>query len=180
MTLKQLNCFLTVAETLNFARAAEKLYTTQPSVTRSIKSLEEELGVTLFSRHSRKVELTPAGSYLQDELRHMSQELNAAIQNTQKIHNQFSNEIRIGVTDLMELPYLPQTMQEFHEENPAISLQLHVKEFRELVQALIEEKLDLIYCMRSAVSTLKNKEVLLLRKGGSMSRVGAEKNNPQK
>lgn len=58
----QLSCFLQVAETLNFARAAEILHVTQPAVTQQIRSLEKELGVPLFHRTTRSVKLTQAGA----------------------------------------------------------------------------------------------------------------------
>ena len=58
MNTFQLTCFMTVAETLNFARAAERLNITQPAVTHQIRSLEEELEVKLFKRTTRLVELT--------------------------------------------------------------------------------------------------------------------------
>ena len=61
MNTFQLTCFMTVAETLNFARAAERLNITQPAVTHQIRSLEEELEVKLFKRTTRLVELTPSG-----------------------------------------------------------------------------------------------------------------------
>ena len=62
MNTTQLTCFLTVAETLNFARAAEKLNIAQPSLTHQIQSLENELDVKLFNRTTRSVEITQAGS----------------------------------------------------------------------------------------------------------------------
>ena len=60
MNTFQLSCFLQVAETLNFARAAEILHVTQPAVTQQIRSLEKELGVPLFHRTTRSVKLTQA------------------------------------------------------------------------------------------------------------------------
>lgn len=61
MNTTQLICFLTVAETLNFARAAEQLHVTQPAVTQQIHSLETELNLQLFRRTTRTVELTQDG-----------------------------------------------------------------------------------------------------------------------
>ena len=62
MNTMQLACFLAVAETLNFARAAERLHVTQPAVSQQIHSLEAELNMQLFQRTTRTVELTQAGS----------------------------------------------------------------------------------------------------------------------
>lgn len=67
MNTFQLTCFLAVAETLSFARAAEQLHVTQPAVTQQIKSLEKELNVKLFRRNTRTVRMTMAGSaFLED------------------------------------------------------------------------------------------------------------------
>ena len=63
LNTSQIRAFLTVAQTLSYIRAAELLYTTQPVVSYQIKALETELGVTLFNRTHRSVELTAAGSY---------------------------------------------------------------------------------------------------------------------
>ena len=61
MELRHLRYFVAVAEALSFTKAAEKLHTAQPSLTRQIRDLEEELGTTLFERRPRGVRLTSAG-----------------------------------------------------------------------------------------------------------------------
>jgi DNA-binding transcriptional LysR family regulator len=69
MELWQLKYFLAVADELNYGRAAARLSVAQPSVTRAVQGLENELGVTLFLRDKRRVELTPAGRVFADEAR---------------------------------------------------------------------------------------------------------------
>ena len=64
MELRTLNYFLTVAEELNITHAARKLHMSQPPLSRQLAQLEEELGVTLFIRGKRKIELTEEGKYL--------------------------------------------------------------------------------------------------------------------
>ena len=61
MTIFQIECFLAVAEFLNFAKAAEQMNISQPAITRQIQSLEDELGGKLFQRSTRVVRLTENG-----------------------------------------------------------------------------------------------------------------------
>ncbi|OUN39630.1 hypothetical protein B5G28_04740 [Faecalibacterium sp. An77] len=61
MNTSQIQCFLTIADTLNFARAAEQLHITQPAVTQQLHALEKELGVRLFHRSTHSVRLTDEG-----------------------------------------------------------------------------------------------------------------------
>ena len=63
---RQLRMFLTLSDTLNFSKAAEQLFISQPALTKAIQDLEEELGLTLFERTTRSVRLTEAGQQLAD------------------------------------------------------------------------------------------------------------------
>ena len=65
---RHIKYFLAVAEDLHFRKAAERLFISQPGLSRQIKQMEDDLGIRLFERHNRKVELTKAGKYLQKEL----------------------------------------------------------------------------------------------------------------
>ncbi len=165
LTFRQMEYFLKLCETLNFARAAEELYTTQPSVTRQIQALERELEVPLFQRTSRKVELTPTGSYLQKEFRRLLDQMNEAIQTARKMELQLAGELRIGVCDLWELPFLPEAMRQFRTRHPDVFLQLKVDCFRSLIQKFQSEDLDLIFCMRSPAAAVSGAERRRMRRG---------------
>ncbi|MDG2448506.1 MAG: LysR family transcriptional regulator, partial [Saprospiraceae bacterium] len=65
--LRQLQYFLTVAETLHFRKASEILYISQPGLSKQIEKLENELGVKLLERDNRNVKITEAGQYLKNE-----------------------------------------------------------------------------------------------------------------
>lgn len=85
MNTFQLECFFCVASTLNFARAAEKLNVTQPAVKHQIRSLENELNVTLFNRSVRNVSLTPEGELLLPEVKDLLIHFNSLQNNLPKL-----------------------------------------------------------------------------------------------
>ncbi|MBD3884943.1 LysR family transcriptional regulator [Phormidium tenue FACHB-886] len=81
MELRQLHYFLAAAEELNFGRAAQRLNIAQPPLTRQIQQLAQELGVQLFRRTSRRVELTEVSILFVDEARHILEQVERNCQN---------------------------------------------------------------------------------------------------
>ena len=75
MNLRDLKYIVTVAETRHFGRAAERCYVSQPTLSGQIKKLEEELGVTIFERTKRSVELTPIGEEIVDHARKLMEQV---------------------------------------------------------------------------------------------------------
>ena len=83
--LRHLRAFVAVAEELNFGRAAERLYITQPALSRQIRTLEQLLGCTLLRRSTHRVELTVAGEALLDRVRPILREVDAAVSTVQSV-----------------------------------------------------------------------------------------------
>src|SRR3954467_8830640 len=96
MELRHLKYFLAVAEELNFTKAAEKLFISQPPLSRQIMELEEEIQARLFIRNNKKVELTEAGKYLEKEVKALFQNLERISIKTKKIAENVSGEFRIA------------------------------------------------------------------------------------
>lgn len=97
MELRHLRYFVTVAKELSFTKAAEKLFISQPPLSRQIKELENELGVRLFDRNNRKVALTEAGKYFEKEVDNLLLTLEAASIQTKKISENINGEDRKSV-----------------------------------------------------------------------------------
>lgn len=147
MNSSQLNCFLAVADSLSFARAAEKLHITQPAVTHQINSLENELDVTLFKRTTRTVELTKEGySFIGDaksilntismaKVRFSSQEKEAPI------------PFRIGCNH-GELHFLHTIIKKTAESYPNIHPFVRTIPFPAQLQLLQSENIDVLFGMQ--------------------------------
>jgi len=96
MEIRHLFYFKTVAETLHFRQAAEKLCISQPPLSRQIKELERELGVLLFVRKNKRVSLTDAGKYFKEEIDSIFDKLEEVKNMLGQIHKGGSGELKIG------------------------------------------------------------------------------------
>ena len=94
LELRQIEYFLALAEELHFRKASEKLYISQPGLSKQIKEIESLTGIQLFHRHNRKVQLTNAGKYLQTELSKQIRELNQTLANAKLIHEGLKGELK--------------------------------------------------------------------------------------
>lgn len=149
MNTTQLECFVSVAENLNFARAAAGLHITQPAVTHQIVSLEEELDVKLFIRTTRSVKLTPEGwSFLSDAKNILSMTYGAKA----KLAHQVREEVRffgIGCHSDLELALLPPVLQKLNEAYPHIHPDIRLIPYRSLQNLLDEESISVMISFRA-------------------------------
>lgn len=143
MNFQRLKNIITLAEELNFTRAAEQMNIVQPAFSRQVKQLEEEIGVKLFKRDKRNVSVTPAGIYFVSESEKILKHLGKAIVKTQKINNGDSGEIRIGFTHSAMQTSLPTILKSIKENLP--DLKIILKEINNLdhYEALLSGDLDL-------------------------------------
>jgi DNA-binding transcriptional LysR family regulator len=148
MELKQLQYFLAVAETLNFSRASESLYISQPALSYQIAELERELGVELFVRDRRKVFLTPEGQALLEPATDL---LRRAKQLPQLAHQRApepGGRLRIGfdsTEDHFELTGITQAVADLSLAHPGIRLNLSKLPFTECADRLIYDDLDVAF-----------------------------------
>ena len=102
MTTQQLECFIRVADKLNFTKAAQEMFLTTPTVTHHIKSLEEELGATLFIRTPKMVQLTDAGAEFYGDAKDILNRINLSSKKIANVVSQSLSYIRIGCTSNAE------------------------------------------------------------------------------
>ena len=125
MELRHLRYFATVAETLNFGRAAARLAISQPPLSRQVQSLERELGTRLFTRGARGVRLTAAGRALLPEARRLLREADALVDGARHLAEGGVGAVRIGFISTAAYNVLPRVLPEFHRRRPGIRLYLH-------------------------------------------------------
>ena len=148
MELKQLHYFLTVAEHLNFSRAAEALYISQPALSYQIAELERELCMELFIRDRRKISLSPAGMALVEPAKAM---LAQADQLPELIKAESGREfglLRIGfdnTEDHYEAIGITQAVANYALANPNLCLELRRGPFAECADQVIYDELDLAF-----------------------------------
>ena len=144
MTIDNLKCFILVAENLSFARAAEALYISQPAVTKQINALEHELGVTLFVRSTRHVELTPSGISFYKDAKDIVMKSQAAISRVQRQYVN-SESIRIGMSNPAALFYLAPILTKFHSAYPDIRPDIECLGYKIILNLFLEDKIDVLF-----------------------------------
>ncbi|MFK7838564.1 MAG: LysR family transcriptional regulator [Sulfitobacter sp.] len=122
--LRHLRCFVAVAQELHFHRAAKRLGVAQPALSRTIRNLERELGVTLFHRSNRSVQITAAGQTLLDGSKGILNSVNKLVEETQRVHQGKIGSLRIGYTDNAINGRAPTLLKRFQDLQPDIDLQL--------------------------------------------------------
>ncbi|MBP1964113.1 LysR family transcriptional regulator [Paenibacillus aceris] len=124
MELRQLEYFMAVCEELHFTKAADKIGISQPNLSLSIKALEEEIGMPLFDRIGKRIQLTDAGSILKKHARMMLQNLSNALQEMDDLYHQNGGNLSIGALP-SELDYrLTPMFIRFFQRYPNIRLKI--------------------------------------------------------
>ena len=124
MELRHLKYFVAVAEELNFARAAHRVHIAQPSLTKQIQQLEQELGFPLFYRTKKKVELLDTGHVLLEEAQRLLHQAEKAIQSTQRTHAGQSGRLLIGFSTSAAPEVLPRILRKYHALFPDVVVEL--------------------------------------------------------
>jgi len=154
MHIKQLECFVHLAETLSFSRTAELIYVTQPTVTHQIHTLEDELKLKLFIRTKRNVELTPAGICFYKDIKDILTRTNIAIAKAKNYSQAFESNLSIGYDGNVEVKYLPNILSIFKIKFPHIHLYLKIVDYKEKRHLFTNSNFDLIFTVKETIEDL--------------------------
>ena len=124
MDIRALKCFVAVAETLHFRRAAERLHLTQPALSQRIRALEDEVGVALFERDRRRVALTAAGSAFLGPARTAAEQADLAGKQARRAAHGEVGRLRLGFTVIAFYGALPEAVRAFRERYPDVAVEL--------------------------------------------------------
>src|SRR3954454_10896492 len=143
MELRHLRYFVAVAEELHFGRAAERLFIVQPALSKQIASLEKELGVELFLRSKRHVELTPAGAALLEDARQVLAQAEGA-----KLRAQLASRGEVGVLEVgfvvpVLYDLLPHMLRAFRARYPTVQVSLHELHSRQIINGVLSRDLHI-------------------------------------
>ncbi|WP_025739423.1 LysR family transcriptional regulator [Aquimarina pacifica] len=143
LELRHFTYFLAVAEELHFRKAAERLYISQPGLSRQIKQMEEIIGVELFLRDKRKVTLTNAGVYLKNELDYIFNHIDFTLKQTRLIDQGSEGEIRVGFLGSAMQTILPELLVNVNKEYPNLQFSLEEMSNYLQVDAVQKDQLDI-------------------------------------
>ncbi len=143
LELRHFTYFLAVAEELHFRKAADRLFISQPGLSRQIKQMEEIIGAALFIRDKRNVSLTAAGQYLKKELDYIFNHIDFTIKQTHLIDRGSDGEIRIGFLGSAMQSVVPDLLVKSNEAFPDVQFSLEEMSNHDQVKAIEKDQLDI-------------------------------------
>ncbi|MEC8429638.1 MAG: LysR family transcriptional regulator, partial [Pseudomonadota bacterium] len=151
MDTRSLSLFLNLSETLHFGRSSEACHISTSALSRTIKQLEESLGVSLFERDNRSVSLTQEGKQLQNYARELLQNWDNFRDSLQESSSELRGSISIYCSVTASYSFLYDILREFREQHPKIELKLHTGDAAHGISRISNEQEDIAIVARPAV-----------------------------
>ncbi len=152
MDIQNLSAFIAVSDTGSFSRAAERLFITQPAVSKRISSLESELNTHLFDRIGKKVLLTEAGHALLPSAQRILAELDDSKRAIGNLNEKVSGHLKIATSHHIGLHRLPPVLRAFTTDYPAVDIDIRFMDSEEACQSVLKGEVEL------AIATLPDHE----------------------
>lgn len=144
MEQRDVEIFLTLADELHFGRAAERLHVSTARVSQTIKKLEQRIGAPLFERTSRRVEMTPIGRRLDDELRPAYQQIQDAVERATAAARGVHGTLRVGFVGAAAGQFVLAVAEALRAEHPGLDVQLRENQFGEGLVPLRDGEIDMV------------------------------------
>lgn len=136
MELRHLKYFVAVAEEQNVTRAAARLHVSQPPLSRQMRDLEDELGVSLFEHGPKTIRLTPAGRVFLDEARAVLLRADQAIRAARASSATHRGEIEVAYAPSLTVEILPAILRQFQQQAPQVRVNLHDFSTQQMIAGL--------------------------------------------
>ena len=153
MTTKQIDYCIELAHTLNFSRAAENLFVSQPTFSYQIRLLEEEIGFAVFERSGRGAALTPAGAQFVSFLATMREELKRAVEQGQNFSARYRDSIAVSMIVRQALYFLPEAMRLLAESHPEVQITPRFQ-YENGMESFLRQESDVIFALREQTRQL--------------------------
>ena len=147
MTTKQIDYWIELARTLNFGRAAENQFVSQPTLTYQIKLLEEEIGFRIFERSGKGASLTPAGEQFVTYLSGMREGLKRAIEQGQNFSVRYRDSITISLMVRQAVYFLPEAMRLFEKEHPDVQI-IPKFQYENGMDSFLKHESDIVFALK--------------------------------
>ena len=142
MNLKQVSHVVAVAEALSFSKAARRVHLSQSALSKSISSLEEEIGIQIFERSTNKVEITPAGQHVIAHARHLASEATNFRKNIEYLKTGEMGSVSVGAGPFPATCFLDMGIRAFHRQYPRVPLNLRIDHWGNLLAELRAGRID--------------------------------------
>lgn len=147
MTTKQIDYCIEVAHTLNFSRAADNLFVSQPTFSYQIRLLEEEVGFTIFERNGKGTALTPAGAQFVSFLASMREDLKRAVEQGQNFGAKYKDSISVSLMVRPAVYFLPEAMRIFADIHPEVQI-LPVFQYEGGMESFLRNEVDILFALK--------------------------------
>ena len=147
MTTKQMDYCIELAHTLNFSRAAENQFISQPAFSYQIRLLEEEIGFSVFDRNGKGASLTPAGAQFVGFLTNMREDLKRAIEQGQNYSARYRDSISLGLMVRQSVYFRPEAMRLFASSYPEIQITPKFS-YNDSMDSFLKEETDILFTLK--------------------------------
>ena len=143
MDIKQLKYFIAIAEEGSISKAAKRLHMAQPPLSQQLKAMESELGVELFERSTRKLEITSSGQAMYHKAKQILKLMDIAIKEVKDISDGLAGKLSIGTVSAAGATFLPQLISNFHSKFPNISFEIIDEDTPRIIELLSKGFIDI-------------------------------------